>query len=218
MSAWRLNKFLTTYREAVNQKYPRRTKLSDGTIGNQAHAVTASEHNPDADGSVDAWDLDVNLFGSSTPTGTSTEIIEMTKVLVEFQRQPQAQLWIFRRQIANRDIDNWRVRPYPGPSPHDHHAHLQSRSSMENRPYVLGVDQVVPAVNSKPAAVGSRTLKVGMRGEDVAYLQRWLGVEPDDGIFGPALLAAVKRYQRDRNLVADGIAGPATFTAMGFRR
>ena len=218
MAAWRLNTFLTTFRAYVNKKYASRSKLSDGTIGDLTHSQTKSEHNMDADGSVDAWDLDVNLLGSSTPTGTSTEIIEMTKVLAEFQRQPQAQLWIFRRQIANRDIDDWRVRPYSGPSPHDHHAHLQSRSSMETRPYVPGVDLVVPAVNSKPTAVGSRTLKRGMKGADVAYLQRWLGVEPDDGVFGPALEAEVKRYQRDRNLVADGIAGPATFKVMGFRR
>jgi peptidoglycan hydrolase-like protein with peptidoglycan-binding domain len=218
VTAWYLNAFLTSWRTAVNKQFPKRTKLSDGTIGDTAHQQTNSEHNPDADGSVDAWDCDVNLVGSGTPTGNAMELRAMRQLIAEFQRQPQAQLWIFQRQIANRDIDAWKVRPYSGPSPHDHHCHFQSKSTREKQPYAGSLDEVFTAINAKPAAakIGSRTLTKGMTGADIAYLQRWLGVD-DDGVFGPATEAKVKAYQRMRGITADGIVGPATWHEMGVK-
>lgn len=54
-------------------------------------------------------------------------------------------------------------------------------------------------------------LKVGSRGEGVAFLQRWLGLQ-DDGIFGPLTDQKVRSYQRMQGLVSDGIVGPATWT------
>jgi hypothetical protein len=216
VAAWYLNTFLTSWRAAVNKQFPKRTKLSDGTIGDTAHQQTSSQHNPDADGSVDAWDCDLNLLGSSNPLGSPAEVADMHKLIAEFQRQPQAQLWIFQRHIANRDIDNWKVRPYSGPSPHDHHCHFQSKSTKEKQPYTGNLDKVFTAVNAKPAAanLGSRVLKKGMTGADVAYLQRWLGLD-DDGVFGPATEAKVKAYQKMRGVTADGIVGPATWRQMG---
>lgn len=142
---WYLNPFLTSFRAQVNKTFPRRGKGSDGTLGDPAHAARVSEHNRDTDGSVDAWDCDVNLHGSVVPTGTADEITAMRWVLKEFEKQPQAQLWIFRGQIANRDIGPWRVRPYTGPNKHDHHAHLQSRQAKENQTYKG--ELVLPATN-----------------------------------------------------------------------
>jgi hypothetical protein len=216
MSTWRLNTFLTTWRTSVNKHYPRRTKLSDGTIGDTAHqAESSSEHNPDPDGSVDAWDCDVNLLGSSNPLGSTLEVAAMRGLLAEFQKQPQAQLWIFQRKIANRDVGNWKIRVYTGPSPHDHHCHFQSRQSQETRPYT---GEVVPAMNSKPSAakLGTRVLKLGMSGADVAYLQRWLGLDAD-GVFGPATLAKVLAYQKMRGIAADGVVGKGTWSQMGIK-
>jgi peptidoglycan hydrolase-like protein with peptidoglycan-binding domain len=56
-------------------------------------------------------------------------------------------------------------------------------------------------------------LKKGDRGPKVAKLQRWLN-QPDDGIFGPATKAAVKRFQRRQGLTPDGVVGPATWAAL----
>ncbi|HYI36418.1 MAG TPA: peptidoglycan-binding protein [Thermoleophilaceae bacterium] len=73
--------------------------------------------------------------------------------------------------------------------------------------------------------LGSRTLRVGRRGWDVAalqYLLRRRGARPGgvDGGFGRATAAAVRRYQRRAGLGVDGIAGPATIRAVqrGVRR
>lgn len=59
-----------------------------------------------------------------------------------------------------------------------------------------------------------RTLKKGMSGEDVRYLQYRLGITVD-GSFGPATEKAVKEKQKQTGLVADGSVGPATRKAWG---
>lgn len=52
--------------------------------------------------------------------------------------------------------------------------------------------------------------KIGSRGEQVKTIQRLLGIN-DDGIFGPKTEAAVKNFQRSRNLYPDGIVGEITW-------
>ena len=66
---------------------------------------------------------------------------------------------------------------------------------------------------------GSRPLRAGQRGWDVTVLQFKLARHgfPSgtvDGGFGPRLDAALRRFQRWRGLVADGVAGPAVFAAL----
>lgn len=56
-------------------------------------------------------------------------------------------------------------------------------------------------------------LKRGNKGEDVAKVQRFLGIEAD-GIFGVRTEVAVKEWQHSRGLVADGIVGTKTWGAM----
>ena len=57
-------------------------------------------------------------------------------------------------------------------------------------------------------------LKRGLAGEPVRRLQAKLGV-PVDGEFGPNTEAALKKWQTEKGLSADGIAGPDTFMSMG---
>ena len=57
-------------------------------------------------------------------------------------------------------------------------------------------------------------LKSGSRGKEVKELQEFLDIEAD-GIFGKGTETAVKRWQSDNGLVADGIVGPTTWDCMG---
>lgn len=67
--------------------------------------------------------------------------------------------------------------------------------------------------------LGSRVLRVGRRGWDVAAVQFLLSrreASPGsvDGGFGGTTAAAVRRFQRRARLGADGVAGPATIRAL----
>jgi putative chitinase len=78
---------------------------------------------------------------------------------------------------------------------------------------ILGgeVPEPVPA-STKSSAV--RTLRKGMSGDDVAAMQAAIGESPADGVFGFGTLTAVKKWQKDNGLTADGIVGPATQAKM----
>ena len=64
---------------------------------------------------------------------------------------------------------------------------------------------------SKPALSG--WLKVGSRGQDVKYIQQYLGIKVD-GIFGPETDKAVKAFQKVQKLKVDGIVGAITYGRM----
>ena len=59
----------------------------------------------------------------------------------------------------------------------------------------------------------ARDLKRGARGPRVAFVQKVLGLHVDR-IFGKQTKRAVKRFQRRHGLAADGIVGPATWSAL----
>ena len=56
---------------------------------------------------------------------------------------------------------------------------------------------------------GSRVLRIGDQGDDVAALQKKLGIT-FDGDFGPATKTAVMAFQTKSGLDADGVVGPET--------
>jgi hypothetical protein len=57
-------------------------------------------------------------------------------------------------------------------------------------------------------------LKIGSRGKEVKELQEFLEIKAD-GDFGPKTEVAVKQWQKENGLVADGIVGPKTWDTMG---
>lgn len=77
------------------------------------------------------------------------------------------------------------------------------------------------AEEENPCEYGGRNLMRGMTGEDVAALQRDLialnyscGRWGADGEFGAATQSALKAFQQDNGLEADGIAGPRTYAKL----
>src|SRR3954452_8385533 len=94
--------------------------------------------------------------------------------------------------------------------------------------YNIGsVDEAVSAYESRrtPALKTAQRrprilLRAGDQGDAVARLQGQLQTQgfaeiAADGVFGAETEAAVRRFQSANNLVADGIAGPQTMTALG---
>ena len=73
---------------------------------------------------------------------------------------------------------------------------------------------VVINVNDNPYTLHATELKLGSKGESVKWLQTQLnksGANLDvDGIFGKQTKLAVLLFQKDHNLVQDGVVGPQT--------
>jgi len=71
---------------------------------------------------------------------------------------------------------------------------------------------VQPKPVVKPVVIPPLTglLKVGVRGDQVKFVQQKLGVAAD-GIFGPNTQTAVKAFQTKNKIAADGIVGPNTW-------
>jgi hypothetical protein len=61
MSAWRPVAGITTLRDQINRRWPKRDRRSDGIIGDKAHQSRTSHHNPDHKGWVHALDIDKDL-------------------------------------------------------------------------------------------------------------------------------------------------------------
>lgn len=118
--SWRLAKSLATLRDQVNAAHPNRSKDSDGTIGDQAHAATKSEHNPDANGVVRALDL------TDDPAhGLSAEWLAET---LRASKDPRILYIISNRRIASSypagGQPAWTWRPYNGLNAHKSHVHI----------------------------------------------------------------------------------------------
>lgn len=156
MVDWFLNPALTRFRNEVNARYPKRDKASDGTIGDAAHQASTSDHNPDVDGSVDAWDMDNNL----TPNKTESDRIIYSVLIPAFQKHEASQYWIYQGKIASRS-DGWKVRPYNGSNRHDKHVHWNTRTAFEKskKPW-LPKEENVAITEADVAAIAGGIAKV----------------------------------------------------------
>jgi hypothetical protein len=158
-----LNKALTGFRIAVNAMWPDRDKTTDGWLGDADHQTRASEHNPDEDGSVDAWDMDTD--------GPDVALCKRV-----FQAHESSHLWIHNRQIARR-ATNWEPEPYDGPNPHDKHVHWQTRPSFESSaaPWILEEDDLDQKQIDQLAAVHWAVTALPGEGDERIPLQVWAG-------------------------------------------
>lgn len=78
-----------------------------------------------------------------------------------------------------------------------------------------------PTPDNPTPNIIQRTLRKGMKGEDVKQLQEALinlgydlGKNGADGDFGSATYSAVRAFQKAKGLIVDGIAGKATLGAL----
>jgi hypothetical protein len=123
-AAWRAARCLLALREQVNLLAPNRNRASDGMIGDAAHAIRTSDHNPwvrDGEmGVVTAFDITHDPPGGCD-AGTLAESIRGA-------RDARVKYIIFDRRIASSaPIDGqpaWAWRPYTGTNPHTRHVHI----------------------------------------------------------------------------------------------
>lgn len=116
MAAWRVAQSLLVLRDQVDAMYPARSRSSDGTIGDAAHAGTTSDHNPDSGGVVRAMDL-THDPAHGADMGRLAEALRVS-------RDPRIKYVIFSRRIFSATASPWTWRTYTGSNPHDHHMHV----------------------------------------------------------------------------------------------
>lgn len=119
--AWRIAAALETLRKQLNEAFPRRSKVSDGGIGDAAHASRSSDHNP--------WVKDAHGRGVVTARdfthdpATGIDCHWLAKTLVE-SRDPRIKYIIWNGKICSSKQSPWQWRPYSGKNAHKHHLHL----------------------------------------------------------------------------------------------
>jgi len=91
---------------------------------------------------------------------------------------------------------------------------LDDRKSRYSRAKsILGGESIPTPKKTSSSSSSKRTLRKGMKGDDVAKMQKALGVTAD-GDFGFGTLGVVKKWQRSNGLTPDGIVGPKTQAKM----
>lgn len=124
MNKWRIAESLKKLREEINAEFPTRSKVSDGAIGDAAHASRSSDHNPwiqdGGTGVVSAIDITHDPKSGCTGEKLATALVE--------SRDPRIKYLIWnRRIIASYPTGGkpaWTWRPYSGANAHAHHLHI----------------------------------------------------------------------------------------------
>lgn len=96
-----------------------------------------------------------------------------------------------------------------------HHLQVDGIAGPQTLRALYGSSQTVAA----PKQTSATLLRIGSRGQAVKDLQSQLKklnylASAVDGIYGSKTASAVRAFQRDNGLAADGIAGPQTFAAL----
>lgn len=121
--AWRESKALLMLLAQVNARWPRRSKLSDGQLGDTAHSQRKSDHNPNAAGVVQAMDITNDPTNGPVSRGLAEALVA--------SRDPRIKYVISNRQICSGSAgpQPWVWRPYTGANPHEHHVHISVKDS-----------------------------------------------------------------------------------------
>lgn len=209
MATWRVAKALLMLREQVNDRWPNRSKDSDGTIGDASHSARFSDHNPDENGVVCAMDI-------THDPQHGFDSYAFADVL-RTARDKRIKYIISNRRICSSQVDSWHWRRYHGTNPHDHHVHISviDRRDLYDSETPWNIDAAPMPAPVKLAISIPGTIRKGDSGEAVTKLQNLLVHRSIpikvNGEFDQATFAAVKLFQSSRGLVADGVVGPHTW-------
>lgn len=223
---WRVAKSLEILLAEINEAAPNRSKLSDGSIGDDAHRGTNSDHNPQQDGVVCARD-----FTHDPDDGA--DMHEFAEHLRK-RNHPAVKYIIWNRRIWSkvRNSEGWRT--YSGSNPHTKHMHVSVGVGSDGKstgPYDNTLSWGIADLDTDPAPVkpskpttGTKlgdkmpTLKRGSKSSRVRMLQglliAWNHKITVDGDFGPKTEAAVRSFQGKYAKPVDGIVGPITWNKL----
>lgn len=206
MATWVLVPCLVSLRDEFNALSPGRDKASDGSIGDQAHAGSSSDHNADETGSTPSEDSDsrnevhaIDVDKDLRRSGWTME--RAVKIIIARHRtgkDDRLQNIIYNREIWSRSW-GWTARGYTGSNPHDKHAHFSARyttaQEADTSPWGL--------LEAADQDEGEIMIKKGDQSEEVKYWQYvlwdlgYLSTAEVDGTYGNVTAAAVNKYRKN---------------------
>lgn len=218
--AYRMVEALKVFRDQVNKLAPGRSKASDGWIGDVKHQARHSDHNPEPDGTVDAFDL------TNDPNGGVDTALIAEELLKSRDRRISYIICNGRIASGAQGPKPWTWRKYSGANGHYHHMHLSVLDENQDDKTPWKIDAAFKPT-SKPQESTKLTkqqedsvMHFGSKGDFVKELQKNLvaagyGPVESDGLFGAETEKLVIKFQADNGLKADGWAGPRTLDALG---
>lgn len=118
---WRPAPVLAILRSEVDLAWPNRSTASDGFIGDQSHQSRKSDHNPDADGYVRAWDVTADAHNGPDPSLLASFLRDVGAS--GSQRFALGGYVIWNHRIVS-ELSEWQWIAYKGDDPHVTHLHI----------------------------------------------------------------------------------------------
>jgi hypothetical protein len=159
--SWRVARSLEVLLAEVNAAAPRRSKASDGSIGDVAHQKAGtSDHLPNPAGVVRARDF------TNDPSGglDSSDLAERIRLLA-IKGHPalgSGAYVISDGRIASATY-GWAWRPYSGANPHDHHCHVSVATLASGYDSMAPWGVLAKPAPSKPKPTPLQNAKAGLR-------------------------------------------------------
>ena len=123
MAEPRIAAALATLRAQVNTAHPNRLIVSDGWIGDAAHAARTSDHNPNSASVVTALDL-THDPAHGFDSWDCAEVLRLNK-------DKRIKYVISNGRIFSSSVSPWVWRKYTGPNNHAQHVHVSVRGEKQ---------------------------------------------------------------------------------------
>lgn len=208
---WYVDKGLNVLNDQLRRKYP---GIVIGTIGDRKHQQEHSDHNPEADGSVDASDL---MIGPHFTRNDCAIVMESLRR----SRDERIAYLIWNHQICSSSHDKWIWVPYHGNDPHTGHGHVSVNDDHHSNLKPWSIDGSKPMRREMQFVEAKIKLPVLREGDSdndfdgfdmIRRMQREIFNDPKmwDGDWGPQTSEALGMKQitleKYRNLFGLGLA------------
>lgn len=207
--AARITKSLAKFRSQANALAPGRSKASDGWLGDSKHSMRKSDHNPEPDGTVDAFDL-------THDPKNGVDIQKICDAIIASKDQRVSYLICNGKIISGKaGPQPWVKRPYTGPNKHTKHLHVSVLDNHQDDETPWKIEAAfgrspnvaaAPKPANKPVAKPVKNIYDGGRYEEVRAVQERLDaldypeVGTIDGRWGGRTRATILSFRADNGL------------------
>jgi hypothetical protein len=127
----RLSKAAIQLREQIDDNFADRDRRSDsGAYADAKHLARKSDHNPDAEGWVRAYDCDRDLHKGGKPD-VMPYLADQLREACKAKTEKRISYIIFDGRICSK-ILNWKWRKYTGANKHQKHMHVSFKKEADN--------------------------------------------------------------------------------------